>query len=168
MKSLSCSHWKCPHGFRMEWPNTFFVATLKLLTAPWRGDFFHELREVRKLGAHHWMKAMCLSQSKRQSPNFLVHQLCHSHLAVVRKDNGSPVCIPGPHLRAFWEMWVRSTSLSCKRDATSPRISCILQLWETVAAGPVWFRLLQEYKGSSLSLFILEIFWVEPFLTFPG
>lgn len=37
-----------------------------------------------------------------------------------------------------------------------------------VAAGPVWFRLLQEQKQRSLFPFMLETIWMEPFPTFPG
>lgn len=119
MKSLSCSHWKCRHGSKMEGPNTFPVATLKLLTTSWRGDFFHLLREVEKLGAHHWMKARCLCQFKNQSPNSLVHQLHHSHPVAVRKDNGSSVRMLWPDLRGFWDIYVVQKHKSYKWDAPS-------------------------------------------------
>lgn len=128
MKSLSCSHWKCRHWSKMEGPNTFPVATLKLLTASWRGDFFHLLREAEKLGAHHWMKARCLCQSKNQSPNSLVHQLHHSHPVAVRKDNGSSVCMLWSDLRGFWDIYVVQEHWSvlqvrCPQSAHQP-LSC--------------------------------------------
>lgn len=121
-KSLSSCHWKCPHGSRTEGPNIFFVPTLKLLTPSWRGNFFHSLRlsgETRDLPLN---ENECLPV-QRQSPKSLVYRWCHSHTAVVKKDNAkvlepSGTCGSGAPIRLRSEILPVSSSAvpcSCER-----------------------------------------------------
>lgn len=122
-----------------------------------------ERQEMQRLP--HRMKARCFSHSKSQNTFFLVQLLHHGHPAAIRKDI-SPAYMPGLDFRAPWEMWFRITCLFHKQDATNELVN-ILQLWKTMATGPVWFYVLHKCNGTSLSPLILEIFWRDPFLTFP-